>query len=242
MSVIRKNPPRDFAGRGTARSAVEGSFGVSRPLHHASHGPPPLQMQGRNECGFTLAELLVSLFIFGLLSAAGVGLLSFSVRAQEAADARLGDLADFRRAGALLASDLAQVAPRPARDSAGDSRPAFHGVGGEGGGVALAFVRRGWENLDDTPRASLQRVEYSFADGRLERRVYPRLDGAAPLPATTVVEGVRQIRLRYRDREGAWRERWDPTNPTELPRAVELVMNAQGSGTTRQLFQTGTMQ
>lgn len=189
--------------------------------------------------GFTLVELLVSLFIFGMLSAAGVALLSFSVRAQEAADARLGDLADFRRAGALLTGDLAQAAPRLPRDGAGNARPAFEGLSGEQGGVALAFVRRGWENLDDAPRASLQRVEYSFADGRLERRVYPRLDGAAPLPATIVVEGVRRIRLRYRDGEGKWRERWDPTKATELPRAVELVMDARGSGTTRQLFQTG---
>ncbi|HEX6376529.1 MAG TPA: type II secretion system minor pseudopilin GspJ [Allosphingosinicella sp.] len=191
--------------------------------------------------GFTLVELLVSLFIFGMLSAAGVALLSFSVRAQEAADMRLGHLADFRRAGALLAGDLAQAAPRTARDAGGNPRPAFHGGSGEQGGMALAFVRRGWENLDDAPRASLQRVEYSVADGRLERRVYPRLDGAAPLAATTVVEGVRRVRLRYRDREGAWRERWDPTNPAELPRAVELVLDAEGSGTTRQLFQTGTM-
>jgi general secretion pathway protein J len=56
-----------------------------------------------------------------------------------------------------------------------------------------------------------------------------------------VVDGVRRIKLRYRDREGAWRERWDPVKPTELPLAVELVMDAKGSGTTRQLFQTGTM-
>ena len=200
-----------------------------------------VEIPGRSERGFTLAELLVSLFIFGLLSAAGVGLLSFSVRAQEAAEARLGDLADFRRAGALLAGDLAQAAPRRVRDSAGNFRPAFDGFGGDEGGIALAFVRRGWENLDDTPRASLQRVEYELADGRLARRVYPRLDGAAALPATTVVDGVRRIRLRYRDREGAWRERWDPTKPTELPRAVELILDAEGSGTTRQLFQTGTM-
>ncbi|HEX8379276.1 MAG TPA: type II secretion system minor pseudopilin GspJ [Allosphingosinicella sp.] len=192
--------------------------------------------------GFTLAELLVSLFIFGLLSAAGVALLSFSVRAQEAAESRLGDLADFRRAGALLSGDLAQAAPRLARDSTGTARPAFHGARGERGGVALSFVRRGWENMDDTPRASLQRVEYSFSDGRLERRIYPRLDGGAPLAATVVVDRVRRIRLRYRDGEGAWRERWDPTRPTELPRAVELVMDSEGSGTTRQLFQTGTTQ
>jgi general secretion pathway protein J len=96
--------------------------------------------------------------------------------------------------------------------------------------------------MDDTPRASLQRVEYSFSDGRLERRIYPRLDGGAPLAATVVVDRVRRIRLRYRDGEGAWRERWDPTRPTELPRAVELVMDSEGSGTTRQLFQTGTTQ
>ena len=195
----------------------------------------------RDDEGFTLVELLVSLFIFGLLSAAGVALLSFSVRAQEAAEARLGDLAEFRRAGALLAGDLAQAAPRLARDGSGLARPAFHGGSGEQSGVALAFVRRGWENLDDAPRASLQRVEYSVADGRLERRAYPRLDGAAPLAATTVVDGVRRIRLRYRDREGAWRERWDPTKTNELPRAVELILDAEGSGTTRQLFQTGTM-
>lgn len=193
------------------------------------------------ERGFTLAELLVSLFIFGLLSAAGVGLLSFSVRSQAAADARLGDLADFRRAGALLTGDLAQAAPRMTRDEAGNPRPAFHGVAGERGGLALSFVRRGWENLDDTPRASLQRVEYSFVEGRLERRIYPRLDGSAALPATTVVDGVRRIRLRYRDGEGAWRERWDPTKPTELPRAVELIMDSEGSGATRQLFQAGPM-
>jgi general secretion pathway protein J len=220
----------------------------SRDSKPRSHGGSPRDPGFRRDdgggallrqAGFTLAELLVSLFIFGLLSAAGVALLSFSVRAQEAADSRLADLADFRRAGALLGGDLAQAAPRPGRDSAGSSRPAFHGVGGEGGGVALAFVRRGWENMDDSPRASLQRVEYSFTEGRLERRIYPRLDGAAPLAATVVVDRVRRIRLRYRDREGAWRERWDPIRPTELPRAVELIMDSEGSGTTRQLFQTG---
>jgi general secretion pathway protein J len=193
----------------------------------------------REEAGFTLVELLVSLFIFGMLAAAGVALLTFSVRAQETAEGRLDDLADFRRAGALLAGDLAQAAPRLVRDGAGDVRPAFVGRSGEQGGPALAFVRRGWENADEAPRASLQRVEYGLAGGRLERRVYPRLDGAAPLPGTIVADGVRRIRLRYRDKDGEWRDRWDPTRPTDLPRAVELVMDAEGSGTTRQLFLAG---
>jgi len=49
------NPPPAFRGRGTTRRVVEGrerserSFGADAPpLHHASHGPPPLQRQGRN--------------------------------------------------------------------------------------------------------------------------------------------------------------------------------------------------
>ena len=215
--------------------------GESRDLIETSRGALPTRGPGlrRDDGGFTLVELLVSLFIFGMLSAAGVVLLSFSVRAQEAAGARLDDLADFRRAGTLLAADLAQATPRLVRDGAGDSRPAFTGTSGEQGGVSIALVRRGWENVEEAPRASLQRVEYLIVDGRLERRAYPRLDGAAPLAAGTVVEGVRRIRLRYRDEKGEWRDRWDPTDPTDLPRAVELVMDSAGSGTTRQLFLTG---
>jgi general secretion pathway protein J len=62
-------------------------------------GRSPSPQAGRiKEAGFTLVELMVSLMIFGMLSAAGVALLSFSVRAQEAAESRLGDLAQLRRA------------------------------------------------------------------------------------------------------------------------------------------------
>jgi general secretion pathway protein J len=217
------------------RSAEHGFTPLRRS---AEHGFTPLRRSA--EHGFTLVELLVSLFIFGMLSAGGVALLAFGARAQEAVAERLDDLGGFRRAGALLTGDLAQAAPRLVRDGVGAGRAAFVGASGEQGGVLLAFVRRGWENVDEAPRPSLQRVEYSLAGNRLERRAYPLLDGASPLPAVAVALDVRRVRLRYRDDEGNWRERWDPTRATDLPRAVELVMDAQGSGTTRQLFLTGT--
>ena len=188
--------------------------------------------------GFTLVELLVSLLIFGMLSAAGVALLSFSVRAQQVADVRLDELSAFRRAGALLTADLALAAPRMVRDTDGAPLAAF--VGGAGGeGLLLGFVRRGWENADEAPRPSLQRVEYRFAGGRLERRFFPLLDGAAPLEPTILLDGVRAVRLRYRDRSGEWRDRWNPTAADELPKAVELVTQSEATGTTRQLFLAG---
>jgi general secretion pathway protein J len=190
--------------------------------------------------GFTLVELLVALLIFGMLSAAGVALLSFSVTAQAAADERLGALAEIRRAGALLTSDLAQAAARIARDEAGTARRAFEGSSGQGDRVLIAFVRRGWENRDNSNRSSLQKVEYLLSGDELQRRAYPYVDGAAAGEPVAVIGGVRQLRLRYRDKEGQWRERWDPLQIVEMPRAVELIVDVEGSGSIRQLFLVGT--
>ena len=194
---------------------------------------------GRTENGFTLVELLVSLMIFGMLAAAGVALLSFSVRSQEAAEARLGELSQLRRLNSLLAGDLVQAAPRIHRDEGGEIRPAFVGSSGEAQGTALAFVRRGWENVDGGQRASLQKVEYRFENGRLVRIGYPLVDGAAPMAGITMLDEVAGLRLRFRDSEGSWRERWDPSEPTQLPVAVELIADIAGSGRIRQLFLTG---
>ncbi|PWG01524.1 type II secretion system minor pseudopilin GspJ [Sphingosinicella humi] len=191
------------------------------------------------EQGFTLVELLVALLIFGMIAAAGVALLSFSVRAQDMADARLDDVAAMRRVGALLTGDLAQAAARVVRNEAGAVKPAFVGGTGAEGDIALALVRRGWDNPDGAGRPSLQKVEYRLTGVRLERIAYRNLDGAAPMEPVTVLEGVEALRLRYRDSEGEWRERWDPTQITDLPRAVEMIVDVRDGGPVRQLFLVG---
>jgi general secretion pathway protein J len=186
------------------------------------------------ERGFTLVEMLVALAIFGMLASSAVVLLGVAVRAQETADAKLEGAAALRRAGAMLAADLAQAAPRIHRDSGGMPHPAF--VGGEGQEVLIALVRRGWDNHGGAARSSLQKVEYRLAEDRIERIAYPMVDGAAPLAPVPLVAGVRTAGLRFRDADGQWRERWDPSNPAALPRAVELVIEAEGVGRLRQLF------
>ncbi len=92
--------------------------------------PRPRPWVSSAEAGFTLIELLVSLLIFGMLAAAGVALLSFSVKAQDVASARLAEMGDLRRMSAILTSDLAQAAPRLWRDENGLAKPVF--IGGTG--------------------------------------------------------------------------------------------------------------
>lgn len=193
-----------------------------------------------SEQGFTLVELLVSLLIFGMLSAAGVALLTFSVRAQDLADERLQELGSLRRFGAIVTSDLAQAAPRIARDEAGVARAAFLGGSGQTETAPLSLVRRGWQNLDESPRPSLQKVQYRLAGNRLERIVHRYVDGAAAMEPVPLLEGVTSLRLRYRDVQGQWRDRWDPAQPAEMPKAVEMIVEMEGSGTIRQLFLVGT--
>lgn len=186
------------------------------------------------QAGFTLVELLVALALFGMLSAAAVSLLGFSVRTEDAAVRRNAELADLRRLGALMGSDLAQAVPRIARDAEGVPRPAF-----SGGPADMALVRGGWENPDGLPRASLQKVAYRLAGGRLERIAFPMLDGAAPLDPVALAEGLAGLRYRYRDAEGAWRDQWDAEDPRALPRAVELVLVPAAGAPVRQLFLVG---
>lgn len=191
------------------------------------------------EQGFTLVELVVALFIFALISAAGVSLLSFSVGAQASAGKRLDEVSAIRRIGSLLTADLAQATPRISRDLEGRQQVAFEGGTGAPDEVALAFVRRGWSNESDEPRASLQKVEYRLRDGVLYRRIWPRVDGSEAREPSPVLRGVRSLTLRYRI--GAdWRERWDVKRPGALPRAVEAVIDLERVGPVRQVFLTGT--
>lgn len=190
------------------------------------------------EAGFTLVELMVALLIFAILASAGVALLSFSVRAQAASNAKLDDLAALQRTLSLLSADLAQASDRPVRDEAGTVLPAFAGENGGGTAPMLRFVRNGWINLDTQPRADTQRVAYRVIDGTLERLAWPRLDGAAPLPPQPLLTKVQGIAVRYRYK-GAWNDRWDGAGGVPLPQAMELRVRRTGVDY-RQLFLIGT--
>src|SRR3546814_14195093 len=60
------------------------------------------------------------------------------------------------------------------------------------------------------------------------------------MATATVLGGIETLSLRYRDEEWAWRARWDPTDITDMPRAVEPVADLAHATAIRQLFLVGT--
>lgn len=182
--------------------------------------------------GFTLVEMLIALSIFGMITAAGVTLLSVSARTQESSDRILAELGEIRRVHALMIADLGQAAPRLYRNEEGRVQRAFAGAGG-GEEMLLVFTRRGW---DDGEGSSVQRVGYRLRERSLERLSYAHVDGGGPATAVHLLSEVRAIRLRYRDREGGWLENWQPSDGTRLPLAVELVTDSARHGLVRQVF------
>lgn len=186
--------------------------------------------------GFTLLEMLVALFIFGLVSAAGVGLMRFSMDNQESVRARVERLAELESARALLKADLSQAAARRVRDVLG--RPTDHVFAGNEqgqGGPILALVRRGVDNPDGDPRSSLQYVEYRLVQGRFERHARAGLDGGDFLPARVLLTGVRGVSLRF-----LWHGQWLEALPrgahVDLPQAVRLDLELEKFGNLSQLF------
>jgi general secretion pathway protein J len=188
--------------------------------------------------GFTLIEMMVALLIFAMLAAAGVSLLTFSVRAQAAATERLDAVANDQRMASLLASDLAQAVPRITRDVIGANQPAFSGTNGVGAAPVLRYVRSGWTNPDGNARASIQRVEIALDQGRLERRTYAMVDGATAGPAMVLADNVEGIRLRYRDK-GVWAAAWQNPLPASMPKAVELIVKRKNQPALMMAFLVG---
>lgn len=186
--------------------------------------------------GFTLIEMLIALTIFGMLTAAGVALLSVSARTQETSDRLLVEFGQVRRLNALLTADLGQAATRLHRDAEGRTRRAFAGSDGQDD-MLLLFVRRGWDDGESGPSA--QRVGYRLADGQLQRVAFSRVDGAGGATVSPLVDRVQSVRLRYRNERGEWRPTWADPDPTRLPAAVELVVDSARYGPVTMLFTVG---
>lgn len=175
--------------------------------------------------GFTLVEMLIALMLFAVIAVGAIGLLRFSVDAELASRNKTDSIAAQRRFLSVWTADLAQAVPRPVRDQAGASHSAFEA---DVDGVIIRLTRSGWDNVDGAARSSLQKVEYRVTPTALVRAAYPFPDGAAVGTGAEMLPLTGAPTLRFRSKDGNWRERWEPQLTTELPVAIELLLPQTG--------------
>jgi len=128
-----------------------------RALHH-------------KEAGFTLVEVLISLFIFALISVGTMTALTQSLQGKDRLAASMDEINQLNAARAIMRADMAALTLRPSRDELGGVNPYVLTTDGE---ALLSFTRRGTQNPSGLEkRGDLERVEYHFEDGALIRRSY----------------------------------------------------------------------
>ena len=122
------------------------------------------------EAGFTLIEVLISLFIFAIISVGTMSALTQSLRGKARLDAAVSEINNLNSARAIMRADMAYITIRPLRDELGGVLP--YSLTTDGAAL-LTFVRQGRPNPAGLEaRGDLERVEYIFEDGRLIRRSF----------------------------------------------------------------------
>jgi general secretion pathway protein J len=189
----------------------------------------------RSASGYTLVEVLVAVLVFAVLAASAYGALNALSRAAVAHRDHATELAGLQLTMTRLAADLRQLSHRSVRDGFGQVGPAL-----TGSATALQGTRAGWSNPNELRRSQLQRFAWQFDGRELLRLAWPVTDPApAALPVPEAIDlAVRDLRLAYRDAQGAWYDQWPPRRASDqaLPSAIELRIDTVRFGALRRLL------
>lgn len=121
--------------------------------------------------GFTLVEVLIAIAIFAFIGVASTAVLTTVLDSDKLSSSRFDKLQRLQRAITIIERDIEQAVPRAVRVDGEASETVMRGGDPDDSeGLAIAFVRGGWQNPQMMlPRSTLQSVAYRIRDGKLER-------------------------------------------------------------------------
>jgi general secretion pathway protein J len=157
--------------------------------------------------GFTLIEILVALFIFGVVALISGLLLSRSISAQEQLQERGDRLAQIHRAMQIMQRDILQYSNRTIRNEE-DKEPLDAIIISSDGYIEM--TRLGWRNPLKRKRSELQRISYRLDGSRLVRGYWHILDrGYSAEPSfQTLLQGVERVEFYLLDQNGTEHKFW----------------------------------
>ena len=190
--------------------------------------------------GFTLIEVLVSVFLLSVLSAFAYETLNYVRRSREVTRGSFDRLRAIEMTVHTMVADFEQLEPRPVRDVVGTSvLPAL--LADPRTTNLVSLTHGGWPNTAGLPRGTLQRVTYHVDNGTLVREYMTVLDATlanAPV-RRELLHDVGAVQLRYMDGSHTWQEQWPPASATGAagvpslglrPIAVEIVLELPDLG------------
>jgi general secretion pathway protein J len=187
--------------------------------------------------GFTLLEVLVSVFIFGVVAALAYGGYNQLIRQSEIVESNAGRTRQIQAAVQRMAEDFSMIEPRPVREPLGETvEPALRS--GPRTETLVDLTRSGWSNPAGVPRSTLQRVTYRMVDNKLERAYWTALDRTQTEQPTDAVllDKVRSVNLRFMDQNQSWHDQWPPLGYSGgdagrlRPIAVEITVELEDWG------------
>ena len=172
--------------------------------------------------GFTLLEMVVAIFIFGLVGLLAIQLLTQSVRTTEKVIFRSTVVGEWHRAMNILDQDFLQMSARGIRDEFGDVRANLL-VDGSG---LVEMTRSGWVNPLGYQRSDLQRVSFMLYENQLFRRYWNVLDRSQDSQPVDqlLLRNVRSLRFDMIDKSGREHGFWPPLRDPDRPSDYEPLV------------------
>ena len=192
-----------------------------------------------------MLELITAIAIFSLVAAAAYAALSQGLLVQDRLQEQRRFWQRLETVFNLVHTDFEQavdLAPR------GAGHNAFNGHGRANSAAyenMLEFTRSVNTDFHAGTASPFLRVGYRLDNGGFYRRTWARLDRPYGTPAldNLLLEGIRDIRLRYLAHADTWLTRWprpmDIEEQPGLPRALEMTVELEDGGAYRWLFHVG---
>lgn len=197
------------------------------------------------EAGFTLVEVLISLFIFALITVGTMTALTQSLRGKDRLAASMEELNQLNAARAIMRADMSSLTLRTSRDELGGINPYVLTTDGE---ALITFTRRGTQNPSGLERrGDLERVEYHFEEGALIRRSYVH-ENPSQEPASfdrILLDELQETKLyavvyQFNDLSKIDGLRLEPsTNDALKPNAILIEVTDEFGELTEHLFEIG---
>ncbi len=207
------------------------------------------------DAGFTLVEVLISLFIFALISAGTMGAMFQTFAAKERLDMASTELADIAAFRAIIRADMSGMEFRPMRDGVGGTENYLVTTRNPAEPNAiLTFTRLGRSNPAEAARGQAERVRYLVRDGQFIREslIHENPAQLGGWSGRILLENIEDVDVIYRRNSIAGSaapgnllvEEWivlntDSVAPALTDGAVEFKLRIADGVETSHLFELG---